>query len=213
MNLHANKYFIRLNKWYNNYKATINTNYNRCEIDCFKYKTKTIIKMIKETEAYKQMKDYKSHIDKVCSSIEHKAKLNEARDIISEWKLKDIFLKARIKVFRYGRERFIEELKIKNKSITINSKHMESYKQYPIKVYGIKKSRNKDVMTNSRITYNLIKKYIDDNNKDWSITLDKVTGYNGKEVGFSSRLRENNLQEIKGILQNLFDRIKKEVKK
>jgi len=212
--LKNNKYYKRLSKWFKNYKTAIRTNYNAGNFLKFGYKMKTIRKMIMDTSRYKEDMDYRIRINNILNIIEKGGKIDEENDVIEEWKLKDKYQKIKILLYKLSDDELIGDLKLTGANMLVNSKSEKKYKGFPIKIFGLKKSRNIDFSTNSRELYLIMKKYIKSNKKNWCLKEEKIsesgTGY---EIGLGYKIRQEEIREIEKLLNYVVNKIKKDREK
>jgi len=206
-----NKRFIRLNKWLNDHRSTICNVYNSGETrQSFKFKLKTIYKMVADTWTYNNLKGYKSRVDNLFKMIIEDRKIDENTDIISNWGIKDVFGKTKMSIFRYSTDVGIEKLKIKKNSFTIKTVDKDMYKKMPVMIYGLKKDRNLDIAVSNEDLFKSIKKFLKENKLKWSMSMGKYSqSWTGEQIGLSLNIREKELGTVMSMLNN----IQKEVKR
>lgn len=209
----SNKYYKRLSKWFSNYKTSIKRAYESGETDKFKFKLKTIKKMVMNTYGYKEMKGYRENIDRLFSMVENKDIFDESKNVIDEWGIKEYYSKLRIKLFNFSEDDFMEDIKPKKNGFTVNSRHSDLYNLFPFRVLGLKKSRNIDITTNENKMYEILKDYIKANKKIWSLKLDKVTDHGGSEIGLGHSVRESQKADLNKMFECIYNKLKEDRKK
>jgi hypothetical protein len=105
----------------------------------------------------------------------------------------------------------MDKIKTKGISMMINSKFESKYSGYPIKIFGIKKSRNIDLSSNNHVLYLELKKFANDNKKNWCIKEEKISESNsGLEIGLGYKIRKEEINSINELINSILIKLKKE---